>query len=158
MAHVVSATRCSFPLIIACILVLGSTPAAADVYRWVDEHGQVHYGDRPQHAGEAPVRVKPSPPAADERLEQRRQRRDRLLRIFAEDRERQQAEAQRQAEAQAARLRACQRARDALRNLERGGRFYELDPAGERRYLGDPEIQGRKKHWRAELRQQCEGL
>lgn len=124
----------------------------------MDEHGQVHYGDRPQHADQQPLQVAPSARPADLQWEQRRQRRDRLLQIFAEDRARQQVEARRQAEADAKRLRVCQQARDALRSFERGGRFYELDGAGERRYLSDSEIAQQTQRWQAEAQRACAGL
>lgn len=43
------------------IVGLALVPAAADVYRWVDEHGQVHFGDRPP-ADKGSERVKTRPP------------------------------------------------------------------------------------------------
>lgn len=45
----------------AMIAGLALAPAAADVYRWVDEHGQVHFGDRPP-ADKDSERVKTRPP------------------------------------------------------------------------------------------------
>lgn len=45
----------------AMIVGLALAPAAADVYRWVDEHGQVHFGDRPP-ADKDSERVKTRPP------------------------------------------------------------------------------------------------
>lgn len=41
---------------LSCLgLVLAATASAADVYRWVDDKGVVHYGDKPQHPGDQPV-------------------------------------------------------------------------------------------------------
>jgi Domain of unknown function (DUF4124) len=37
-------------LTIACALLVVSGPAAAQVYKWTDENGKVHYGDKPQGA------------------------------------------------------------------------------------------------------------
>jgi len=34
----------------ACALLVLSGPAAAQVYKWTDENGKVHYGDKPQGA------------------------------------------------------------------------------------------------------------
>lgn len=47
----------------AMIVGLALAPAAADVYRWVDEQGQVHFGDRPP-ADKDSERVKTRPPAS----------------------------------------------------------------------------------------------
>ncbi len=60
----------------AALVVCAVVPATAQVHRWVDEQGRVHYGDRPMSAGgttlriraesaTAPVAVPPAPaPAA----------------------------------------------------------------------------------------------
>jgi hypothetical protein len=37
-------------LTIACALLAVSWPAAAQVYKWTDENGKVHYGDKPPGA------------------------------------------------------------------------------------------------------------
>lgn len=44
----------------ACALILVSLalPAAAQVHRWVDEHGRVHYGDRPLGAQTTRLRIR----------------------------------------------------------------------------------------------------
>ena len=47
-----------------CLSVFGI--ANAQVYKWVDEHGKVHYGDRPpqqERASQITVRKSPSVPA-----------------------------------------------------------------------------------------------
>ncbi len=56
---------------LALLFVLGSIPATAQVYRWVDRNGVVHYGDRqPGNAAASKVRVIPVPvePSAIARL------------------------------------------------------------------------------------------
>jgi hypothetical protein len=40
-------------LTVACALLAVSWPAAAQVYKWTDENGKVHYGDKPQGAKSA---------------------------------------------------------------------------------------------------------
>lgn len=44
-------------LLLAGALALAATAAQADIYKWTDEQGRVHYGDRPS----------PSAPAAERR-------------------------------------------------------------------------------------------
>ncbi len=39
--------------------VLGSTTASADIYRWVDSKGLVHFGDVPQNNADKPVALPP---------------------------------------------------------------------------------------------------
>ena len=43
---------------------------AESVYKWVDDQGNIHYGDRPQDAAAQTLHV-PSPPPADEASQQR---------------------------------------------------------------------------------------
>lgn len=43
---------------LSCLgLILAASATAADVYRWVDDKGVVHYGDKPQHPGDQPVQL-----------------------------------------------------------------------------------------------------
>lgn len=41
------------PYILLCLLLAVSPIAAADIYRWVDEDGNVHYGDAPKASSNA---------------------------------------------------------------------------------------------------------
>ncbi len=52
-----------------CVLSLSAGVCAAQYYRWVDEHGKVHYGDRPppSMAGKAQA-MRHGAPAADPTL------------------------------------------------------------------------------------------
>lgn len=46
-------------MLIAIAVLLTGLSAHAEVYRWVDEQGVVHYGDRPPKEGVAPVQLPP---------------------------------------------------------------------------------------------------
>jgi hypothetical protein len=48
------------PLDIACALLAVSGPAAAQVYKWTDANGKVHYGDKPQGAKAATTIATPA--------------------------------------------------------------------------------------------------
>jgi hypothetical protein len=103
--------------------------AAAEVHRWTDAEGRVHYGDRPPAGSQSvPVTTGASPsqpvPSDAERLE----RQQRMLDAYRQEREeKQQAEARHKAE-EAERERNCALARDALgRHLRAaGGRLAPL--------------------------------
>lgn len=145
-------------LLACCLAALAwwGLAAAAEIYRWVDEDGRVHYTDRPQHSDQAPLNVKPLRPAADPDLELRRERRDRLLRILSEDRERERAAQAQHHRERTAREHDCRLARNELSDLERGGVFYELGDQGERRYLSQDQVKQRKDRWRSEVQRLCE--
>ena len=56
---------CRFSMLFAIALtLLISTPAGAEIYKWVDEKGNVHYGDcPPPECASSEVSVTPTPSA-----------------------------------------------------------------------------------------------
>ncbi|HZR01882.1 MAG TPA: DUF4124 domain-containing protein [Burkholderiales bacterium] len=135
-------------------------PVGAEMYKWMDADGKVHYSDRqpPTHAKrQETIRVSPRPnpiPAAptpgatgvegeqgaaptgpksvaDQEMEFRKRR------VEAAE-----AEAKRQKDAQAAsdKQRNCEHAKARVAALEKGGRVTRLDASGEQVFLNDAEI------------------
>ena len=45
-------------IITACLCLLVQTPSFAGVYKWVDENGQVHYGEQPVGADAEKVKIR----------------------------------------------------------------------------------------------------
>ncbi len=122
------------------VLTLASAFATAEVYKWVDADGNVHYGDRPPAAGVDARSMPPPPaPAEDADQEQRSLKQRRLLEAFeAERAERDRAEAD-AAAAKAQRTQKCERARRQLAVLERANIVYTTDESGARAYMSDGE-------------------
>jgi hypothetical protein len=46
-------------LLLPLLLLIAAVPARADVYRWVDAEGHVHYGDKAPAPGAKPVELPP---------------------------------------------------------------------------------------------------
>lgn len=46
--------------VLTCALLALAWPAAAQVYKWTDENGKVHYGDKPQGAKAATTIATPA--------------------------------------------------------------------------------------------------
>ncbi len=150
----VCAGRARLWLSAVTLLALITPAEAADVYRWVDEHGRVHYSDQPHQGGETPMRVAPAAPR-DPNLAQRQQRQKRLLQIYAEDREREEAAQRKQQAQQAERDRRCRDARHRVAHLDQGGVFYQFDDDGNRHYLSEQDVEARKARWRSEVSKWC---
>ena len=130
--------RSRFPAVL--VLTLASAFATAEVYKWVDADGNVHYGDRRPGAG-VDSRSVPLPlaPAKDVDREQRSLKQRRLLEAFeAERAERALAEAE-AAAARAERAKKCERARRQLAGFERANIVYTIDESGARAYMSDRE-------------------
>ena len=135
-----------------CLLAL---PAAAELYKWTDENGKVHYSDqpppasvkksetikapKPQVAAPAPTTpgAKPATGGPKTAAEQEMEFRKRRLETAEAD-----AKAQKEAQAAADKKRTCDQATAQVTALERGGRVTKPGPNGEQNYLSDQEIAG----------------
>jgi len=117
----------------ALLVVLAAMPAAADVYRWVEKDGHVHFGDRPPPGSAERITV-PVAPAPDAGLKNRRLRRQRLLDAFEEERRLQEQAAKEAAQEAERRRQYCRQAQDRLRGIEASRRVYEMDEQGNRAY------------------------
>ena len=129
-------------------------PASAQMYKWVDSNGQVHYSDKPPPSNVKTEELRPaaqaSTPAASVEGGAKKDAAKSGPKSLAEqeqafekrraDAAKAQAEqAKKDAEARS-RAEYCKSAKAALANLELGGRQTRIDAKGERVYLTDQEI------------------
>ncbi len=120
------------------VLLLVGPLCRAELYRWVDEHGQTHFADRPQHSQPHEIAVRPAA-AAPADPAQRMDKTRRLLNAFHLERQQErEAKAKRQEQTEQ-RRRNCIQARDKLRQASEAGNVYRLDDSGNRVYLSEPE-------------------
>lgn len=137
------------------LLVVG---ARAEVYRWVDEQGRVHFGDRaPQQVESQKLDYPESVPAArtqsDEQAEAERQERvKRLVRTLEEERlEKEKVAAETKAKEEELEQ-ACIRFANRLKRMDQANLIYDENEDGSIRYYSDDEAD----HFRASLRQKYE--
>ena len=132
------------------LLLLPLTCAHAEVYKWTDAQGNVHFTDQPSAAGKAEtLNIKtqphsgdtPSPPSPADSLE----RQKKLLQTMDKERVQKAAEQKKQNEEKQKRQLECARLKDEQRRFAQGGRFYEVMPNGERKYKSDEEITRRRE-------------
>lgn len=133
-------------------------PAMADVYRWQDASGQVHYGSRPPAGASGERLHMPSAPAAvarptddADRLERQR----RLLDAYSYDREQRAAaaaKAEQQREQQATRCREIKR---RWAGLSFAGPVFVRRADGGRDYLDDSQRAAQKERLRPAYLQAC---
>lgn len=131
------------------ILLAASAAASAQLYRWVDKDGRVHYTATPPPPGATKSRTietRSAPPAAGGESAAKDDARKGPLTPAEQEQafRKRQLEAQKAAEKAAlegqqeeTRLANCRRAREALATLESGQRVARTDPQGERYYLDD---------------------
>lgn len=111
--------------------------AHAEVYKWTDENGVVHYGDRPvnkTHAQQIEVQqqaVETQPTGS------RADKRQKLLEAMEEDRLKKSEQRKKQQEKSKRDRKYCHRLKDHLRNMQRASRTYNLDKDGNRVYQSE---------------------
>jgi len=118
---------------ICLFLFIGSAQAA--VYKWVDENGKVHYGDKPQ-AGNKNIELNvDSEPSVVRGMDSSRvEKREKLLEVMEEDRI-EKREANKKKKQKAARnKKRCHYQKDKLRRFKRASAIYNLDSDGNRVY------------------------
>ncbi|TDL96178.1 DUF4124 domain-containing protein [Stutzerimonas stutzeri ATCC 17588 = LMG 11199] len=133
------------------ITLLLPTLASAQIYRWTDAEGRVHFGQRPA-AGAEQIEVRPQ---VVERDDQTREREARSERFFDARRQEQQAAREQASQTRAVQEQECQSLRNRLSQLQLGGRFFRNDAAGERVYYSDSELEAARQHLAARISQVC---
>jgi hypothetical protein len=144
--------------IIFCLWLSSPFSAVAEVYRWVDADGQVHYGERPPPQGARRIELpattesdlEPDREAAD-----RRARQQRLLDAYEYERERKEAAAAEAARSRQADAARCADLQQRWRRLSFGGPVYYRRADGDRDYLSDEQREAAKERLRPAYRAAC---
>jgi hypothetical protein len=126
------------------LCLTASAPALADLYRWTDDKGQVHYSDRAP-AGQQSQRIGPSsnPRQEMEAEAARRALADKVSQAKQQRQQEQAAEEKKQAEAEKQRKKEelCRQARERLAVLRHTGPVARVNDRGERYYLDESQKQ-----------------
>lgn len=127
-------------MLLAGMIVAAGSAAASEIYKWTDENGTVHYGDRPIGANSAVRLDIISEPTDPERVQQIVQARNDAR---AERREADAARAANEPSPEELRAKAEERAekcteyKDRLQKFVTSRRLYRHDENGERVYLDE---------------------
>ena len=143
---------------IRILLMAAPLVVNASVYKWVDENGKVHYGDRPQ-GGQPTVEIQvdtvpeaqPSPGDGMSRAEKR----ERLLQAMEEDRVEKQEQREKQKALSQQNKQKCNRYRDRMRHYQRASALYNLDNNGNRVYVSDADRTSATKKLQAKINKYC---
>jgi hypothetical protein len=135
-----------------CLLL--ASPVYAEIYRWTDANGKVHFSDQPFGKQQVEkVEVKPQTVAKpDPELEAYRQQTREQLRIAEEERRAQQAVAQNQRDVSP---QQCASARDELQASMASSLHYDLDKNGNRVYSSSEEIEAYREKIRQFIARNC---
>ena len=120
--------------ILVTILFLFPTIGQSEIYKWIDENGNVHFDDRPGSGNKEKIEIKttetPSSPNTElqDRVEQEKQ----LLEIYEEERQEKKLIKAEQGEEKMELKKKCAQAKDYKRTLDESYGLYFLDEEGER--------------------------
>lgn len=124
-------------------LLLASAPAGAEIVKWVDSQGRVHYSDQPPPAakGQQQMNIKNQPgslggTSATQKSTAEQEQDFRKRQMDAADAEKKAAEDKKQAEIA---KQNCASARGNLKSLQEGVRLTKYNEQGERVFLDDAE-------------------
>ncbi len=138
-----------------CVLWALALAASAQVYKWVDEKGTTHYGERPPQGKKAQeVEQRLANPALAPGKAVQPNWKDKDLEFRSRRIETEQAEAK-QTQQEAANRQACNQARDSLAQMKSARRLYRLDEKGERVYESDEARQASVAQLEALVAQRC---
>lgn len=138
-----------------CVSYAGIT--IADIYKWVDDKGQVHYSQQAPESAPAELIKTPPPPSIDPSQAQREV--DALIaQQEAIEQEKQQAKelAEQKAAQKAALEKQCQEAREARTTYQNhpGGRFY--DENGNLEHIKEEDRQQKIQELSNNIKQHCQ--
>ena len=145
------------PALLLALLLATPLSHASDIYKWVDDDGQVHYTQMPP-SGRPSERIKgAAPPANDPEAE--RSDLQRQMDAFDErraQRDEEFAEQKREEEFASIRKQNCETAKKNLANLRRGGNMVYMTPEGEAVRLTDEERARRIDTAKQNIKDNCE--
>ncbi len=134
-----------------CVALLPSV-AAAEIYKWTDANGTVHFDQR-QVSGSAPVAVKPQVIERDEATRQRQERTDNFYNARREE----QAQAQQRASKQQAEVHNyCASLRNKLAQIPPGSTYYSVNDKGDREYYSDQQLDTARRQISQQIARDCD--
>lgn len=138
-------------------LALSSAAVAGDIYKWVDENGNVHYGDKPVSTQSERMAINSRPTDTTRvaaQTQARIQARTEAREAEAEAAANGPSEEELQAQA-AERRQACERSRADMQRLVTSRRIYREDESGERVYLDESEMQATRQRVEDQISEFC---
>lgn len=144
--------------LLLCLCLFAAPLAMAGTYRWVDENGQTHFGDRPPaNAKSDELNLDPPPADPDNAARDRHQRMQDFLEQSEQERaERNERESRQQAVA-AERQARCEALRGRLKYLKSVSRIYRVNNNGERVYVDEEENERLRREFRTRVQEECGG-
>jgi hypothetical protein len=135
-----------------CLFIVLPGLAGAEIYRWTDANGQVHFGQRPAGQGAEQIQVKPQ---VVERDQLTREREARTNQFYDARRQEQASNTAKAREAQQKRAQECQDLRRRLATVAEGGRYFRQEADGTRTYYSDEQMDSTRSQLHKAIAERC---
>ena len=137
-------------------LVMMSLSVQAEVYKWVDEQGRVHYGDKPTSENANEVKIKSAPTSGQAgQSGKRKALQERFLRAREDERKEKQKARAEQKQKRAEAKRNCEQAKKDYDKYRYASGLYHKGEDGEREYLSFKQRAEYEKSLLAKIKKWC---
>jgi len=136
-------------------VLLFSATLHAEIYKWVNDKGQIQYGDKPVDNAKKIDIVEEASKVNIVNKKQRQEKRNRLLESFAADRKEKNKKQVKIRKKQKRLQKSCVRAKDRLRHYQRASSLYNLDNKGNRITLSYKRRENTIQKLKASIRRHC---
>ena len=146
--------RTFFTIVFALLINMYSIANATTVYRWVDEDGLVHFGNKAENEKAKEIKIKIINKNSGESENSIKQRQkflnalDKENKSIAEDKKKKR-------EQEELKLTRCNASRDQLKRAESAGALYDLDEKGNRILLNKKQYEQAMAQARARVEKWC---
>jgi len=143
--------------ILVTILFLFPTIGQSEIYKWIDENGNVHFDDRPGSGNKEKIEIKTTETSSSpntelqDRVEQEKQ----LLEIYEEERQEKKLIKAGQREEKMELKKKCAQAKDYKRTLDESYGLYFLDEEGVRVKLSAEEKDAELREIKEFIKKNC---
>ncbi len=144
------------PISIMVILLI-ALPLQAEIYRWTDAAGKVHFSDKPvsDKAKEVKIKVSPANPQSPQDIQNRKSRTEQYLRGRQEERAEQDKKIKEKKKLKKEQKRKCKNAQREHLRIVRSRTIYYKGENGARNYIGDDERTKIIARAKAEVKKWC---
>jgi len=141
-------------IIIISLLYLYTSSVCAEIYKWVDAQGRVHYGDK-QTNSSTEMQINASKKSNVKVSESREASRQRLLDAYKSDNERESKEKEKAKKKKKDLQRRCSYSKDTLKGYERARYLYDLDKDGKRIIMSSEERAKTTSRLKSNIKKYC---
>jgi len=139
------------------MLVLFSLTANAEIYKWTDENGKVHFSDKPvgEKAKALDIKVQKSNPSSAKTKDKRKQRAEGFLRARQEEREEKNKKIAEKKKLKELRKVNCKKAKKEYNETIRATAVYYKKKDGTRDFLGPERRKKEEEKAKADVKKWC---